>query len=193
MLSRIFFPLFKISSVILSGKISPVLPIFSSVLLTLFSTTVHSAASVDIQGEPVTFNSTAPFNVTVEFSEPVTGFIDTEVSVANASVTDFIPVGGDTYMVQITPTNAADISIDIAADVALDAAMDGNLAAAQANIAFDNIPPIANAGPDQSIGEGSLVTLDGSGAESSATHGLTYRTRCGADRDDGTPNQPGAV
>jgi hypothetical protein len=118
--------------------------------------------SVDIQGEPATFNSTAPFDVTVEFSEPVTGFIDTDVSVTNADVTNFIPVDGDTYTVQITPTAAADISIDIAAGVALDATMNGNTAAVQAIVAFANLAPVANVGADRVVGEGASVTLDGS-------------------------------
>ena len=117
---------------------------------------------VDIQDEPATFNGVAPFNVTVEFTEPVSGFDGSDVSPGNATVSNFTAVDGDTYMVEITPNAPADISIDIAADVAQDATLNGNTAAVQAIVVFDNLPPIANAGPDQVVGEGSLVTLDGS-------------------------------
>ncbi|MCP4768126.1 MAG: hypothetical protein GY875_17880 [Gammaproteobacteria bacterium] len=118
--------------------------------------------SVDIQGEPATFNTTDPFDVTVEFSEPVSGFDASDVSTVNATVSNFTAVDGDTYTVEITANAPADISIDIAADVAQDATLNGNTPAVQAIVMFDNLDPIANAGPDQVVNEGSLVTLDGS-------------------------------
>ncbi|MCP4334258.1 MAG: hypothetical protein GY785_16490 [Gammaproteobacteria bacterium] len=154
----------KFCSAKYSGKNFFVLPIFSGLLLALFSSTAYSAADVDIQGEPAIVNSTAPFNVSAVFSEDVTGFISTDVTLVNAAVTGFNPVDGANYNIEITPDGGGDISIDIAADVAQDATSNGNTAAVQAIVVFNNLDPIANAGPDQVVNEGSLVTLDGSGS-----------------------------
>ena len=78
------------------------------------------APSVEIQGEPALVNSTAAFVVTAVFSEVVNGFIKTGVSVGNAEVTGFSSTDDITYSIEIKPSGAGDISIDIAAGVAQD-------------------------------------------------------------------------
>ncbi|VAW52417.1 internalin, putative [hydrothermal vent metagenome] len=104
----------------------------------------NTAPTVDIQGEPISVNSTAPFNVTVEFSEDVTGFVSGDVSVGNGSVTNFTPVDGSTYTVEITPDGLGDVTVDVAANVAIDVAANNNTAAPQASITFDNTAPTVN-------------------------------------------------
>jgi hypothetical protein len=142
MLGQISFPFLKIGSAYRSRGKSPELSIFAWILLTLFSTTVHSAADVEIQGAPAIVNSTAPFSVTAIFSEIVTDFIATDVAVGNGSATSVSTGdGGISYSVEITPTGGGDISIDIPADVALDAALEGNTAATQVNVVYDATPP----------------------------------------------------
>ena len=100
-----------------------------------------TAPGVDIQGEPVAVNTTAAFNVTVAFSEAVSNFVSTDVSVGNGSVTNFVVVNASTYTLEITPASAADISIDVAAGVAQDAADNDNTAAVQALVVFDTTSP----------------------------------------------------
>jgi hypothetical protein len=120
--------------------------------------------SVDILDEPVTVSTLAPFDIRVEFSEPVNDVIDTDITLGNAVVTDFTPLEDGSYSVQITPDGGGDISIDIAADVTQDAALNGNLAT-RALIDFDTIAPTADAGLDQVVSEGeAAVILDGSGS-----------------------------
>ena len=85
--------------------------------------------SVEIQGEPARVNSTSAFVVTAEFSEVVSGFVDSEVSVSNAEVTSFSSADGITYSLEITPSGAGNISIDIAAGVAENLQFIGNTAA----------------------------------------------------------------
>ena len=85
--------------------------------------------SVEIQGEPALVNSTSAFVVTAEFSEVVSGFVDSEVSVSNAEVTSFSSADGITYSLEITPSGAGNISIDIAAGVAENLQFIGNTAA----------------------------------------------------------------
>ncbi|MVF13200.1 hypothetical protein FT643_13750 [Ketobacter sp. MCCC 1A13808] len=109
---------------------------------TQVSTTYDAVApTVAIQGAPTIVNSTTPYNVTVQFSETVTGFVAGDVTVGNGSVTDFTAVDGDTYTVEITPNGAGNITIDVASAVAQDAAANDNTAATQVGTTYDIVPP----------------------------------------------------
>ena len=95
------------------------------------------APSVDIQGEPVVVGSTDPFNVTFEFSEDVSGFTIADISLANATASNFVTVDAKTYTADISPDAGGDITIDVAAAVAQDAAGNDNIAATQASVEYD--------------------------------------------------------
>ena len=110
----------------------------ASQVVTIFDGT---APTVDIQNAPATINLTA-YTVTIEFSEAVTGFEEAEIVVTNAAKSNFTG-SGTTYTVDITPTGAGDITIDVVADVAQDAATNGNEAATQAVTTFDDTAPTA--------------------------------------------------
>jgi hypothetical protein len=97
--------------------------------------------TVDIQGEPSQVNTTAPFTVIFEFSEDVTGFEITDVTVGNGSASNFTQVDGNTYTADITPNGNGNITIDVPADIAQDLAGNNNTAAPQATVTFDNTPP----------------------------------------------------
>ncbi|NKI27094.1 hypothetical protein HCG49_11015 [Arenibacter sp. 6A1] len=99
------------------------------------------APSVVIQGAPASVNTTAAYNVTLEFSEDVVGFDQGDLVLVNATASNFISVDGNTYTVDITPSGAGDITIDIAANVAQDNAGNENTAAAQVTTLFDTSPP----------------------------------------------------
>ena len=99
------------------------------------------APSVDIQGEPSIVNSTANFAVTFQFNEDVTGFAASDVSLANATLSNFQVVDADTYTAEVTPDGNGDVTIDVTAAVAQDAAANDNLAAPQASTIFDATAP----------------------------------------------------
>ena len=98
-----------------------------------------TAPSVDIQGEPAATNGAFP--VTFEFSEDVTGFDATDVTLTNATLSNFASVDGNTYTATVTPDGNGDVTIDVPANVSTDSATNGNTAATQANVVFDNIAP----------------------------------------------------
>ena len=54
-------------------------------------TTVYDAGSptVVIQDAPAIVNSTTPYPITIVFSEAVTGFVSTDLTVVNGSVSNF--------------------------------------------------------------------------------------------------------
>ena len=79
---------------------------------------------------------TGAFNITITFSETVTGFVQGDISLsgtATATVTSFTG-SGRTYTAEITPTTSGDVNINVDADVAEDTAENGNTAATQKTV-----------------------------------------------------------
>jgi len=98
--------------------------------------------SVSIVNQPALVNTLSPFSVTFQFTENVNGFIDTDISVINGSVSNFFAVDGDTYAANIKPNGNGDVSIGVAAGVAQDDSLNNNTAAATVTVLFDNTPPV---------------------------------------------------
>ena len=73
------------------------------------------------------------FPITIRFSEDVTDFTQTEITLDNAIASSFSGTG-TTYTATITPSGTATITINIAADVAIDSMGDGNTAAAPVSV-----------------------------------------------------------
>ncbi|WP_221409572.1 Ig-like domain-containing protein [Marinoscillum furvescens] len=101
----------------------------------------NQSPSVEIQNAPAAVNATTPYTVVVAFDEVVSGFVASEVSVGNGSVTNFTNNGDGTYDVEITPSGAGDITIDVAAGVAQDAAGNLNTAATTVTTTYDITGP----------------------------------------------------
>ena len=99
-----------------------------------------AAPGVAIDGAPATVNSLAPFDVTVTFTEEVSGFAAGDVTVANGNAGN-LRGSGAVYTIAITPDGAGDLEIGISGDVATDAADNGNTAAASVSVAYDAAVP----------------------------------------------------
>ena len=88
------------------------------------------------------------FDVTVEFSEAVSGFLQAELVVsgtAGASITSWDPqTDGMDYVATITPTQTGTAIFNVAADVAEDDAENGNTAATQQTVTVDMTVPTAD-------------------------------------------------
>ncbi len=96
--------------------------------------------TVTITGAPRTVNNTNPFNVTVRFSESVTGFGAAGLDVTNGAATNVSGSGTD-YMVEITPDGGSPIEVRVKADAARDRALNGNQAAGPETIIYDATRP----------------------------------------------------
>ncbi len=115
--------------------------------------TAASQATVNIDKDPPTVTISAPttdqngaFDVTFAFSEAVTGFELSDVTVASANkASSWKSSTATEYVLTLTPTTAngatGTVTIDVAADVATDAASNGNEAATQASVAVDKERP----------------------------------------------------
>ena len=81
------------------------------------------------------------FDVTIIFSESVTGFVQSELTLsgtATASITSWVAsTDGTTYTATITPTTSGTVILNVAADVATDAADNNNTAATEQTVTID--------------------------------------------------------
>jgi hypothetical protein len=84
--------------------------------------------------------NTSPIAVTVTFTESVTGFTSGDVSVSNATLSNFAGSGAS-YSFDLTPTADGTVTADIAASVAQDAAGNNNTAATQFSRTYDTVAP----------------------------------------------------
>ncbi len=147
--------------------------------------------SVTIAGPATAQNSV--FDVTVTFSESVTGFEKGDVSVGNGSVTGFTGAGAG-YTATIAPAGSGTVTVDVPADVAASGSGKGNTAASRFSVEVDfDAPTVTISGPadkqtrpfavnitfsepvtgfeqgDVTVGNGALTTFSGSGATYTAT------------------------
>ncbi|MGB1221295.1 MAG: Ig-like domain-containing protein, partial [Alcanivoracaceae bacterium] len=94
---------------------------------------------VAITGVPAITNSA--FTATFQFTEVVTGFVEGDISVTNATLSNFTAVDGDTYTVLVTPSADGAFTVDVAAAVAQDGAGNDNTAATQVAGTYDATAP----------------------------------------------------
>ena len=90
-----------------------------------------SPPSVAISSSTLSTTQTNPIPVTITFSEAVTGFDASDISVGNGTKSNFVAVSGTIYTVDITPTTQGNITVDVAANAAINATSNGNTVATQ--------------------------------------------------------------
>jgi hypothetical protein len=96
------------------------------------------------------------FSVTATFSEDVTGFDNTDITVTNATVGNFVPVNAKTYTFDVTPNADGAVTVDVLAAQATDTATNNNTAATQLIRNAANITP-----PPASLGAVSNIANSG--------------------------------
>ncbi|MEE2527392.1 Ig-like domain-containing protein, partial [Hyphobacterium sp. HN65] len=114
------------------------------------------------------------FTASLVFSEPITGFDISEITVGNGSAKDLraefaLPNGvsssstippATNFLVTITPAADGTVTVDVAADVAEDAAANGNTAATQFSVTNDaTAPTLAITGPAGPVSGAFTVTF----------------------------------
>ena len=92
------------------------------------------------------------FEVTIAFSEPVTGFELEDIEVTNATASNFTEVSPQDYTATITPEESGEVRVEVGEDVAEDATGNGNEAAQTFTIEADlERPEVSIAGPTEPI------------------------------------------
>jgi uncharacterized repeat protein (TIGR02543 family) len=142
---------------------------------------------IDNTAPTVTLSSTAtnPTNsssipVTITFSEPVAGFVVSDISVTNGTATGFLIVNSYTYTATITPTNAGTVTVNVAGSVAADAAGNLNLGATSLIRTYDNIVPtvfsVSSSAVDGVYKTGDVITITTTFSEAVIVNGTPTLT-----------------
>lgn len=105
--------------------------------------------TIGITTSASTTNST--FTATFTFSENVTGFTLSDITVSNGAASNFSTTSSSVYSATITPSSEGTVSIDVAASVAVDAANNSNTAAAQSTVDYDTSGPTLSISSDRSL------------------------------------------
>jgi N-acetylneuraminic acid mutarotase len=108
-----------------------------------FSRTYDSIApTVSMSSAAPNPTNASPIAVTVTFSEAVTGFESSDVSLSNATPSGFAG-SGTGYSFNLAPSGQGAVTADIADGVCADAAGNANAAATQFSRAYDSVAPTA--------------------------------------------------
>ncbi|MEG3960542.1 Ig-like domain-containing protein, partial [Microcoleus sp. herbarium2] len=102
------------------------------VIDTTAPTVVLTSASTTVNGL---------FSVTATFSEDVTGFDNTDITVANATVGNFVTFDAKTYTFDVTPSAEGNVTVDVLAATTTDTAANNNTAATGLTRTADFTPP----------------------------------------------------
>ena len=126
----------------------------------------NTGVAIDATAPTVTLSSDATdpqsglFTVTATFDEAVTGFEIGDISLNNATASNFIATSATVYTFDVTPTADGAVTVDVAADVAEDAATNGNTAATQISVTTDATgPTVTITGPTDVVTEDFTVTF----------------------------------
>ena len=102
------------------------------------TSTLKDAPGITISGAPATAN--APYPLTITFTEPVSGFEASDLTVTNGTAT--LTGSGASYTATITPTADGTVTVHIAAGIATGTSSErGNLASATLSSRYDSTAP----------------------------------------------------
>ncbi len=160
----------------------------ATTLTRTYDTTAPTVALTSVGSGPTNSSTIA---MTATFTKSVTGFVDTDITVGNGTVSGFSG-SGTTYTFNVTPSAQGVVTIDVGSAVAVDTAGNGNTAATQHSRTYDSLAPTvvidSTAGPqtktspipitvlfsesvgtsftsgDVTIGNGTIINFSGSGA-----------------------------
>jgi hypothetical protein len=132
-----------------------------------------SAIVIDANSPTVTFSAApgqitnaSPFTITITFSEPVTGFEASDISVINGVKGAFQTVTpGTVFTIVITPTTQGAVTINVPEDVATDPAGNGN-EQSSITVTFETTPPTGT------VAATGKTTITGTSADPSPASGV---------------------
>jgi gliding motility-associated-like protein len=114
-----------------------------------YQTMVDTVKPTVVISSSVANPTNSTFTATFTFSEDVTGFDINDITLGNATASNFTSTSAKVYSALITPTTDGNVTVDVAADVAQDAATNGNTAATQFSVLYDVTNPTVTISSDK--------------------------------------------
>jgi len=118
--------------------------------------------------------TTSSFVATIAFSEDVTGFTLSDITLANATPGTFAAINGANYTLSVNPIEQGSVVLSILANVAQDLTGNGNLAATYDVIYDVNDLPVISGIPSTSINPGSSYTFTATASDPDTADILTF-------------------
>ncbi|MBI1312831.1 hypothetical protein GC176_16195, partial [bacterium] len=106
------------------------------------SVTIDRTAPTVVISGPDSPTNSDPFDVTITFNEPVSGFLLSDLTVGNGTATGFVDHGNGSFTVTIDAAADGVVTIDIPMNAAVDTAGNGNAAAMQFSETVRSSAPI---------------------------------------------------
>ncbi|RRR78034.1 MAG: hypothetical protein EI684_00805 [Candidatus Viridilinea halotolerans] len=149
----------------------------------LINTTAPTVSLTTAVGNPT---NASPIPVTVTFSESVSGFIATDVTLTNATLSDFAGSGAS-YSFNLIPQGQGLVTATVAAGVATDTAGNLNAASAPLSRLYDTVAPTVTTTTPAAINAANAASYpvngtctSGDGDVSVSVGGVTGTTACSA-------------
>jgi hypothetical protein len=112
-------------------------PEYESLLSNPFVVVLDTQApTVTITSSESTSTSSDKIDVKITFSEPVTGFVQSDIVLGNAVINSFTSSNAPEYSINISPQASGTVTVDIPADVAYDIAGNWNFEAERWTISY---------------------------------------------------------
>jgi len=96
-----------------------------------YDTTAPTAVITTTTNSPV-----KPFDVTITFSEKVTGFESTDITVTNGKISSLVSTDNKVFTATVSPNAAGKVSVSLAAGVATDLSLNPNTASAALDVIY---------------------------------------------------------
>lgn len=134
-----------------------------------------TAPTASISASVPSTTNQSPFTVTVAFSEAVTGFALTDVTLTNATASNLATADSKVYTFSVTPTAQGSVTVGIPAGAATDAAGNSSTASNTLQFTFDSAAPSVTA--TALTTNDTTPTLTGTVSESSAKVQVTVNSQ----------------
>uniref|UniRef100_UPI00356598C1 Ig-like domain-containing protein n=1 Tax=Novipirellula sp. TaxID=2795430 RepID=UPI00356598C1 len=106
-----------------------------------FVVVVNESSPTPIITGPIGPVNSNPFQVTIDFGEPVREFYLSEIDVTGGTAINAVIHGNGLYTATILPSGDAMVAVNVAASVALDSENNPNTASNSYSVAADTLPP----------------------------------------------------